>query len=114
MPARASRADSIAFQAPRSSDSRLFLCRVRAASRRFGQTQADIQRSVERLASAKRINHSTDDAAGLAIHTRLEQQVRTAAKERTGIQQQISFAQSAQSKLNEANTALLKLREMAL
>lgn len=87
---------------------------TQGASRRFSRNQAHIQKSVERIASAKRINHSSDDIVGLAIHTRLEQQIRTATKDRAGLQQQITFAQTAESKLNEANTALLKLREMAL
>ena len=62
------------------------------SNRLFYQSQKSIERSVERLASAKRVNGARDDVAGISIHTRLEQQSRSATKERANLQQQISFA----------------------
>lgn len=84
------------------------------SNRLFYQSQKSIERSVERLASAKRVNSARDDAAGLSIHTRLEQQIRTASKERANLQQQISFAQTAQGTLGEVQERLMRLREIGV
>ena len=84
------------------------------SNRLFYQSQKSIERSVERLASAKRVNSARDDVAGLSIHTRLEQQSRSANKERANVQQQISFTQTAQGTLTEVQDRLMRLREIAV
>ena len=67
---------------------------AQSLNRLFNQSQARANQSMERLASAKRVNHAGDDVAALGIHTRLEKQVLSANKEREGLQNEISFAHS--------------------
>ena len=73
-----------------------------------------METSMERLASGKRINQAADDAAGLAISTRINAEIQ-------GIQQSIKNAGDAQSLLNtaegalaEVHTILLRMRELAV
>ena len=73
-----------------------------------------METSMERLASGKRINQAADDAAGLAISTRINAEIQ-------GLQQSIKNAADAQSLLNvaegaleEVHTILLRMRELAV
>jgi len=73
-----------------------------------------METSMERLASGKRINGAADDAAGLAISTRINYEIQ-------GLQQSIKNAADAQSMLNvaegaleEVHTILLRMREIAV
>ena len=73
-----------------------------------------METSMERLASGKRVNQAADDAAGLAISTRINAEIQ-------GLQQSIKNAGDAQSLLNtaegaleEVHTILLRMRELAV
>ena len=73
-----------------------------------------METSMERLASGKRINGAADDAAGLAIATRINYEIQ-------GLRQSIENAADAQSMLNvaegaleEVHTILLRMREIAI
>ena len=73
-----------------------------------------METSMERLASGKRINQAADDAAGLAISTRINAEIQ-------GLQQSIKNAGDAQSLLNvaegaleEVHTILLRMRSLAV
>lgn len=44
--------------------------------RSYSSAQADLEQNIERLSSGKRINRASDDAAGLAISERMNNQVR--------------------------------------
>ena len=73
-----------------------------------------METSMERLASGKRVNGAVDDAAGLAIATRINAEIQ-------GLQQSIKNAADAQSLLNvaegalaEVHTILLRMRELAV
>ena len=73
-----------------------------------------METSMERLASGKRINSAADDAAGLAIATRINAEIQ-------GLQQSIQNAADAQSLINvaegalaEVHTILLRMRELAV
>ena len=75
---------------------------------------SSMETSMERLASGKRINQAADDAAGLAISTRINAEIQ-------GLQQSIKNAGDAQSLLNtaegaleEVHTILLRMRELAV
>ena len=46
------------------------------AQRQMAATRANLDKSLERLASGSRINHAGDDAAGLAISENLRAQIR--------------------------------------
>ena len=73
-----------------------------------------METSMERLASGKRVNSAADDAAGLAIATRITYEIQ-------GLQQSIQNAADAQAMLataegalEEVHTILLRMRELAL
>ena len=73
-----------------------------------------METSMERLASGKRVNGAADDAAGLAIATRINAEIQ-------GLQQSIQNAADAQSLINvaegalaEVHTILLRMRELAV
>ena len=73
-----------------------------------------MEQSMERLASGKRVNGAADDAAGLAIATRLNAEI-------NGINQGIRNASDAQGMLAVAEGALeqvhallLRMRELAV
>ena len=73
-----------------------------------------METSMERLASGKRINSAQDDAAGLAIATRINAEIQ-------GINQSVKNAADAQSMLGvaegamvEVHSLLLRMRELAV
>jgi flagellin len=78
------------------------------------QTNKDMADTMARLSSGKRINTAADDAAGLAISSRLTSQVK-------GINQAIRNAQDGQSLIDttegahaEITTILQRMRELAI
>jgi flagellin len=84
------------------------------AARSSYSVNKSMEQSMERLASGKRINSAIDDAAGLAISTRLSAEI-------NGINQSIRNASDAQGLLNVAEGALeqvhallLRMRELAV
>ena len=84
------------------------------AARSSYSVNKSMEQSMERLASGKRVNGAADDAAGLAIATRLNAEI-------NGINQGIRNASDAQSMLAVAEGALeqvhallLRMRELAV
>ena len=84
------------------------------AARSSYSVNKSMETSMERLASGKRINSAADDAANLAISTRITAEIQ-------GLKQSIKNAADAQSLLNvtegaltEVHTILLRMRELAV
>jgi len=73
-----------------------------------------IGKSLERLSSGKRINRAADDAAGLAIATRLQAQVRGLQQSSRNANNAISLVQTAEGALNSVTDILQRLRELAI
>ena len=80
----------------------------------FDRVQREMDQSIARLSSGKRINSAHDDAAGQAISGRLESQVR-------GLNMQIKNSKDAQSLVNTSEGAmqeivviLQRMRELAV
>jgi len=73
-----------------------------------------INRSLERLSSGLRINRASDDAAGLAIATRLQAQVRGLQQASRNANNAISLVQTAEGALNSVTNILQRLRELAV
>lgn len=84
------------------------------ALRSLKQVSSDIGTSVERLSSGLRINRASDDAAGLTISERLRGQVRGLARASQNASEGISFIQTAEGALNETNSILQRVRELAV
>jgi flagellin len=69
---------------------------------------------MERLSSGKRINSAADDAAGLAISTRMDSQVRGINAAIKNANDGISLVQTAEGALQEVTDMLQRMRELAL
>lgn len=83
------------------------------AQRHLYNTTNNFQKSMERLSSGMRINRSGDDAAGLAISESLKSDIRALQQASRNSADGISLVQTAEGSLDEVNTILLRLRELA-
>ncbi len=83
------------------------------AQRHLYDTTARFGKSMERLSSGLRINRSGDDAAGLAISESLKSDIRALQQASRNAADGISLVQTAEGSLDEVNSILLRLRELA-
>lgn len=83
------------------------------AQRHLYDTTSKFQKSMERLSSGLRINRSGDDAAGLAISESLKSDIRALQQASRNAADGISLVQTAEGSLDEVNSILLRLRELA-
>ena len=84
------------------------------AQRQLNKSQQSQATSIERLSSGLRINSAKDDAAGLAISTRFETQVRGLNQAVRNANDGISLAQTAEGALQETGSILQRMRELAV
>ncbi|MFA6466038.1 MAG: flagellin, partial [Desulfurivibrionaceae bacterium] len=73
-----------------------------------------LNQSLQRLSSGLRINSAKDDAAGLAISTRMTAQVRGLNQAARNANDGISLAQTAEGALGEIGNNLQRLRELSI
>lgn len=71
-------------------------------------------KSLEKLSSGLRINRAGDDAAGLAISEKMRAQVRGLDAASRNSQDAISLIQTAEGALNETQSILQRMRELAV
>jgi len=84
------------------------------AHRSLTTTQMSLSKSMEKLSSGYRINRAADDAAGLAIATKLQAQIGGLAQAQRNSQDAVSLVQTAEGALNEVHSMLLRLRDLAV
>lgn len=84
------------------------------AQRNLRGSNGDMRRAMERLSSGSRINHASDDAAGLAISENLKAQIRGYGMNIRNSEDGISLVQVAEGGLNETNNILVRLRELGI
>jgi flagellin len=84
------------------------------ANRVLGNTQADIQKDLEKLSSGQRINRASDDASGLAVSEKLRSQIRGLNQAGQNIQNGISFIQTTEGYLGETTDIIHRVRELAV
>ncbi len=82
--------------------------------RNLSASQSSLNTSLQRLSSGLRINSSKDDAAGLAIATRMDSQIRGQQVAIRNSNDAISFAQTAEGGLAKQTDALQRMRELAV
>ncbi|MGB5078862.1 MAG: flagellin [Sphingorhabdus sp.] len=70
--------------------------------------------AMERLSSGKRINSAKDDAAGLAIATRMDAKVRGLNQAVRNANDGISLAQTAEGAMGEVSNILVRMRELSV
>ncbi|MBF0187060.1 MAG: flagellin FliC [Magnetococcales bacterium] len=84
------------------------------AQRHLQGSTRSLNKTFQRLASGLRVNGSTDDAAGLSIATGLTAQVRGMNQAIRNTNDAISLIQVAEGAMDETQTALQRIRELAI
>ncbi|WP_454015693.1 flagellin N-terminal helical domain-containing protein [Bacillus sp. Marseille-Q7846] len=77
------------------------------------QNQAKMSNSMDRLSSGKRINNASDDAAGLAIATRMRARESGLNVAANNTQDGMSLIRTADSALGSVSNILLRMRDLA-
>ncbi len=77
------------------------------------QNQAKMSNAMDRLSSGKRINNASDDAAGLAIATRMRARESGLGVAANNTQDGMSLIRTADSALNSVSNILLRMRDLA-
>lgn len=82
--------------------------------RHMNRNSASTGTAMQRLSSGLRINSAKDDAAGLAISESMRSQVRGLTQASRNSQDGVSLAQTAEGTLNEVQSMLQRMRELAV
>lgn len=78
-----------------------------------GRTGKALSTSMTRLSTGYRINSAMDDAAGLQIATRLQAQTSGMTVAMRNVQNSISMLQTGEGALNEINSVLVRMKDLA-
>lgn len=84
------------------------------ADRVLNYKTKQLDKSMEKLASGLRINRAGDDASNLAVSEKLRSQIRGLNQARKNIENAVSFIQTTEGYLDETQTILHRLRELAV
>ena len=84
------------------------------AQRQLSSTTNEMATAMERLSSGQRINSASDDAAGLAISSRMTSQVKGLTMAVRNANDGISIVQTAEGALDEVDSMLQRMRELAV
>jgi len=84
------------------------------AQRQLNKSQMAQNTAMERLSSGLRINSAKDDAAGLAISTGMESQIRGLNQAVRNANDGISMAQTAEGSMSEMTNILQRMRELSV
>ena len=84
------------------------------AAKATQQSQNLIDKAMERLSTGKRINYAKDDAAGSAIAVRLTAEIQGLAVASRNAADGQSLLDTAEGALQETQTLLMRLRELAV
>ena len=84
------------------------------AQNALSANQRDLSSAMEQLATGRRINSASDDAAGLAIRNKLTSQIRSLDMAVKNANDGISLLQTADAASNELTGMLNRMRELAI
>jgi flagellin len=84
------------------------------AQRNLRRNQVPLSQAMQRLSSGLRINSAKDDAAGLAIATRMDSQTRGLTVAVRNANDGLSVSQTAEGALDEVINNLQRVRELAV
>ena len=84
------------------------------ARKNLAEVQRQMDKSVERLSSGKRINNAADDAAGSAIAGRMESQIRGLTMGIRHAKDGQSLVSTSEGAMQEINKMLQRMRELAV
>ena len=84
------------------------------AQRNLSASQGALHTSLQRLSSGMRVNSAKDDAAGMAIASRMESQIRGLNQAVRNASDGISLAQTAEGALGAIQSNMARMRELAV
>jgi flagellin len=84
------------------------------ASNASAKADASLQTALERLSTGKRINSAKDDAAGLAISSKMTAEIRGLTAAARNANDGISLAQTAEGAMGEVGNIVQRIRELAV
>ncbi|WP_354624012.1 flagellin [Psychromonas sp. MME2] len=84
------------------------------AQRQLNKSQATSNQAMERLSSGLRINSAKDDAAGLAISTGMQSQIKGINQAVRNANDGVSMAQTAEGSMDEMTNILQRMRELSV
>ena len=76
--------------------------------------QTSMEKAMQRLSSGLRINSAADDAAGLAVATKMESQLRGINMAIRNSNDGISLVQTAESGMSEISNMVIRMRELSV
>jgi flagellin len=82
--------------------------------RNLSASQSTLATSIQRLSTGMRINSAKDDAAGLAISSRMDAQVRGLTTAARNANDGVSLAQTAEGSLGKIGDMVQRMRELAV
>ena len=82
------------------------------AAYNLGNTNVNLQRSLQRLSSGSRINSSFDDAGGLAVSMKLSASIRRTEATQANVNNAISLLQTQDGILKSADKVLTRMAEL--
>lgn len=82
--------------------------------RNLSASQAALNTSIQRLSSGMRVNSAKDDAAGMAIASRMDSQIKGQTVAMRNANDAISFSQTAEGALSKISDNLQRMRELAV
>ena len=86
---------------------------AQVAQKNMLENSRSLDEAMSRLSSGKRINSAADDAAGSAIASKMEAQVRSIGVAIRNGNDAISLTQTAEGALGEVENMLQRMRELA-
>jgi flagellin len=84
------------------------------AQRNLSMSQSTLATSMQRLSSGLRVNSAKDDAAGLAIASRMDSQVRGMTVAMRNANDGISLSQTGEGALGQVSNIFQRMRELAV
>ena len=84
------------------------------ASNAAKRAATGVENAMERLSTGSRINYARDDAAGLAIATRLESEVQSLVMASRNAANAQSMLDTTDGALAETHSVLIRMRELAV
>lgn len=84
------------------------------ANRQLRNNTLSMDKNIEKLSSGLQINRAGDDASGLAVSEKMRSQIRGLYKASKNAQDAISFIQTSEGYLQNAQDMLQRMRELAI
>lgn len=84
------------------------------ANRSLNRAQQGANKALERLSTGLRVNSAADDAAGLAISTKLSARIRGLEQAQRNVGDAVSLAETADGAMDQIGDILIRMRELAV